>query len=216
MIKSFKEMMKVDVSKYVKEREDEKAKVKAKYLPWAACLLLLYENGAEDVLFYPVPGPDGSTLRKSEKSFVDRYGVTNQVYEVLVHIKVDDKEWDVVYPVLNGHLPVKDDTMNQLRLSNAIRRAFVKGIAERTGLGFSLWLEDDELPQVEETEDLTKHSLAKCKQRMQELITAKINSGLSLNVIADRLGRTEDEVRGMMGWYGALAKMEKAIWEMQP
>lgn len=210
--KSFQEMMKVDISAHVKEREEGDA---AKYLPWAACLLLLHEQGAEDVAFYPVPGPDGSTLRRTDREFTDKNGNKNQCYEVLVHIKVDDKEWDVTYPVLNGNNPVKDNSMNQLRVSNAVRRAFVKGIAERLGLGFSLWLEDDDAPPVEEVDDLAKHSLAKCKQRMQELITAKINQGLPLTVIADRLGRTEEEIRSMMGWYTTLAKMEKAIWEMQ-
>jgi hypothetical protein len=116
--------------------------------------------------------------------------------------------------VLNGNNPVKDNSMSQLRVHNAIRRAFVKGVAERTGLGFGLWLEIDDLP--DEAEDLSKHRLSKCKQRMQELITTKINSGIPLTVMADRLGRTEDEMRQMMSWYNILAKMEAAIGEMQP
>lgn len=209
--KSFNEMLKVDVSGYLKERDDNKG---VKYLPWAACKKLLHENGADTVMFFPVPGPDGSTLRKSDTIFTDKNGKTNRAYEVLVHIKVDNLEWDTVYPVLNGNNPVKDDTLNQLRVHNAIRRAFVKGVAEQTGLGFSLWLEEDDLP--EETDDLSKHNLLKCKERMQELITYKINTGIPLSTIADRLGRTEDEIRGMMGWYNTLLKTEKAIWEMTP
>jgi hypothetical protein len=115
---------------------------------------------------------------------------------------------------MNGNNPVKDNTMNQLRVHNAIRRAFVKGVAERIGLGFSLWLDEDDLP-VEETEDLSKHSLAKCKQRLTELITYKINSGLPLNVMADRLGLDEESLRGKLSLYNELAKLEKAISEMQ-
>lgn len=205
--KSFNEMLKVDVSHYIKQRDG------ADYLPWAACKKLLHDNGAEVVMFYPVPGPDGSTLRKSDAEFADKNGVKNRCYEVLVHIQVDGLEWETAYPVLNGNNPVKDNSMSQLRVHNAIRRAFVKGVAERTGLGFGLWMDADDLP---EDEDLSRHKLSKCKQRMQELITDKINSGIPLNVIADRLGRTDDEVRQMMSWYGILAKMEREIGEMQP
>lgn len=212
-MKTFEEMMAVDVSQYLKERDDAPGK---KYLPWAACLMLLHKHGATDVLFYPVPGPDGSTLRKSELVFTDKDKRTNRCYEVMVHIKIDEMEWTTVYPVLNGNNPVRDLNMNQLRVSNAIRRAFVKSVAERTGLGFSLWLDEDDMPPVDEWEDLSRHSRRKCRQRMTELITAKINAGLPLNVIADRLGRTEDELRGMLSWDTILDKTEKAISEMQP
>ena len=42
-IKSWNEMRQLDISKYVKKRDG------ADYLPWAECLKLLYENGAEEV-----------------------------------------------------------------------------------------------------------------------------------------------------------------------
>ena len=209
--KSFDEMLQVDVASYIRKRDDSD---NAEYLPWAACKKLLHDNGAEEVMFWPVPGPDGSTLRKSDVAFADKNGVLNRCYEVLVHIKVDSLEWDVVYPVLNGNIPVRDNSMNQLRVHNAIRRAFVKGVAERTGLGFNLWLNVEDLP--DEVDDLGKHSILKCRQRLLELVTDKINQGIPLNVMADRLGRTEDELRAMMNWHLTLAKLEKSIWEMNP
>lgn len=210
--KTFEEMMKIDVTPYVKNRDDNE---KAAYLPWAMCKKLLHDNGAEEVMFYPVAGPDGSTLRMSSVVFTDKEGKTNRTYEVLVHIKVDNLEWDTVYPVMNGNNPVKDNTMNQLRVHNAVRRAFVKGVAERIGLGFSLWLSEDDLPQ-EEVEDLSKHSIFKIMQRVQELITFKINQGIPLNVIADRLGMDEEGVRAKFAVYKELAKFERDIWEMKP
>ena len=160
--KTFEEMMEIDVSPYVKQRDDED---NAEYLPWAECKMLLHQNGAEKVMFYPVPTEDGSTLRMSKEVFTDKYKTTNRAYEVLVHIVVDDIEWDVFYPVMNGNNPVKDNSMNQLRVHNAVRRAFVKGVAERLGLGFSLWLKKDDLPQdvKEEAEDLSIHNINKIK-----------------------------------------------------
>ena len=207
--KSFNEMMAIDVTPFVKQRDG------VDYLNWAMCKKLLHDNGAEVVTFNPGPGADGSTLRMSSASFTDKNGIANRVYEVLVHIKVDNIEWDIAYPVMNGANPVKDNSMSQQRVHNAIRRAFVKGVAERLGLGFSLWLDEDDLP-VEEADDLSKHSLAKCRQRLTELITAKINMGIPLNVIADRLGLDEETLRGKFGLYNELARIEKTIWEMQP
>lgn len=207
--KSFNEMLAVDVSGYVKQRDN------IDYLPWAACKKLLHDNGAEVVMFEPVPGPDGSTLRKSDLAFADKNGVENRCYEVLVHIQVDNLEWYIAYPVMNGNNPVKDNSLNQLRVHNAVRRAFVKGVAERTGLGFNLWLGEDDLP-TEDTEDLSKHNLMKCKQRMTELITYKINNGIPLSIMADRLNMDEEALRSKLSLYGELVRLERAIWEMQP
>lgn len=205
--KSFLEMMKVDVKPYVKTRDG------IEYLPWAACKYLLHENGAETVMFEPVPGPDGSTLRRSSTEFADKNGRVNSCYEVVVRVQVDDKEWTVAYPVLSGNTPIHSGTMSQLRVHNAVRRAFVKTIAERIGLGFNLWLKEDDLS---EEEDLRKHDILKCRQRLLELVSDKINMGIPLNVMADRLNRTEEELRQMMNWHNILYKLEKAIEEMQP
>ncbi len=207
--KSFQEMMEVDVTPYVKKRDD------ADYLGWAICKKLLHDNGAEVVMFAPVLGPDGSTLRMSQESFTDKNGIVNRAYEVLVHIQVDTIEWDIAYPVMNGSNPVKDNSMSQQRVHNAVRRAFVKGVAERIGLGFSLWIDEDDLPQEEEAEDLSKHSLAKCKQRLTELVTAKINEGIPFNIIADRLNMDEETLRSKFSLYNELAKLEKTIREMK-
>lgn len=207
--KSFREMLEIDVTPYVKQRDG------SDYLGWATCKKLLHENGAEVVMFNPVLSPDGSTLRMSKESFTDKNGIVNRVYEVLVHIQVDNIEWEIAYPVMNGSNPVKDNSMSQQRVHNAVRRAFVKGVAERIGLGFSLWLDEDDMPQEEETEDLSKHSLAKCKQRLTELITAKINDGIPLNVIANRLNMDEETLRGKLSLYNELAKIEKTIREMK-
>ena len=205
--KSFDEMLKVDISNYVKNRDG------ADYLPWADCKKLLHDNGAEVVMFEPIAGADGSNLRKSDTVFKDKNGVENRVYEVLVKITVDNIEWTTSYPVINGNNPVKDNSMNQIRGHNAIRRAFVKGVAERIGLGFNLWLNDEE---NEEGEDLSKHSLAKCMERFQELVTAKINQGIPLTVICDRLGMDEESFRAKFSLYRELARLEKAVGDMQP
>ena len=209
MLKPFSELRKIDVRPYVKQRDGND------YLNWAKCKDLLHENGAEVVYFEPCVNANGSSLFMSDVTFADKSGVTNRCYEVRVKIVIDDLKFEAQYPLMNGSNPVKDNSMSQQRVWNAQTRAFVKGVAMRTGLGFSLWLNDEDSPD-DGWEDLSKHSLRKCRQRMQELITTKINSGIPLNIIADRLGRTEDEVKSMLGWYTILAKAEKAIMEMRP
>ena len=68
----------------------------------------------------------------------------------------------------------------------------------------------------DEWEDLSKHSLRKCKQRLQELVTDKINQGIPLNVIADRLGLDEDSFKAKFSLYNELVRLEHAVSEMQP
>lgn len=207
--KSFSEMMQVDVKPYVKDRDG------SDYLGWAACKKLLHDNGADTVMFWPVPGPDGSTLRKSDIVFTDKNGVQNRCYEVVVHIQVDNLQWETTYPVMNGGNPVKDNSMSQQRVHNAVRRGFVKGVAERLGLGFNLWLNEDDLPEAPQEEDLTRHNLAKIKERCQQLVTDKLCAGFTLEMIADRMGMDADTFRAQFALYNQLARFEKTIMEMQ-
>ena len=71
-IKSWNEMRNLDISKYVKQRDG------ADYLPWAECLKLLYENGAEKVEIIPDTNENGSSLFMSEQTFTDQNGNTNR------------------------------------------------------------------------------------------------------------------------------------------
>lgn len=88
-IKSWNEMRSLDISKYVKQRD------KADYLPWAECLKLLYENGAEKVEILPEKSANGSSLFMSEQTFTDKNGITNRCYEVRVIVNIDDKIYGI-------------------------------------------------------------------------------------------------------------------------
>ena len=126
-LKSFNELRKLDVSKYIKERD------KAKYLPWAICVDLLHQNGAEKVYFEPLTNDKGSSLFMSDKTFTDKNGNTNNCYEVAVKVFIDDLVFVVREPLMNGANPVKDNSLSQQRVGNAQKRAFVKGVAIHTG-----------------------------------------------------------------------------------
>ena len=217
MLKSFAELRKIDVLPYCETREakDENGKkIQVPYLNWAKCKDLLHENGAEVVYFEPIVNESGSTLFMTDVPFTDSKGNKNRCFEVRVKIVIDDLEFTQNYPLLNGVYVVREDTINQLRLSNAQARAFVKGVAIRTGLGFGLWVTDDETTQKNGEEDLYFHNILKVRERVERLITAKMDSGLTVQRICEQLKIDEDQFNVYMKQYAILDRLEKAIMKL--
>ena len=202
-IKSWNEMRKLDISKYVKKRDG------ADYLPWAECLKLLYENGAENVVFETMHNEDGSSLFMSEQTFTDKNGGTNRCYEVRIRVFIDDKLYIFAYPVMNGINAVRDNLMNQNAVHKAQMRAFVKCVAINTGLGFDLWRDDSDIEN--DTDDLSKHSLWAVKERLQQAYTRAIKKGLSTGDIAKAVNKSEDEVRLLFTYFDALNRFEQEL-----
>ena len=212
-IKSYAEMRKIDVLPYCDQRDakDDKGRsIKVPYLNWAKCKELLHQNGAENVYFEPCTNANGSSLFMSDQVFTDSKGNTNRCYEVRVKIVIDDLEFEAQYPLMNGSNPVKDNSLTQQRLWNAQTRAFVKGVAMRTGLGFGLWLDDMD-DKGEGEEDLSKHNLWAIKERMQQAYTRAIKKGMSTGDIAKAVNKTEDEVRLLFTYFDQLNRFEQEL-----
>ena len=190
MLKSWNEMRQVDISKHVKKRD------KADYLPWASCLKLLYENGAEKVAIIPQTTESGSSLFMSEQTFTDKNDNINRCYEVRVCVEIDHTPYWISYPVMNGINPVKDSLMNQNAVHKAQMRAFVKCVAINTGLGFDLWLDDSDTEDL--GDDLSKHSLRAIQERMQIAYTNLIKKGMSTGEIAQKLRTNESTINYML------------------
>ena len=203
MLKSWNEMRSLDISKYVKQRD------KADYLPWAECLKLLYENGAEKVKIIPQTTDNGSSLFMSDQIFTDKSGNTNRCYEVLVAVEIDENRYLISYPVMNGISPVKDGAMNQNAVHKAQMRAFVKCVAINTGLGFDLWRDDSDIEN--DSEDLSKHSLWAIKERIQIAYTNAIKKGMSTGDIAKSVNKTEDEVMLLFTYFDQLNRFEQEL-----
>ncbi len=213
-IKSYAEMRKIDVLPHceIREAKDDKGKkIDVPYLNWAKCKELLHEHGAENVYFEPCVNANGSSLFMSHEVFTDKNGVTNRCYEVRVKIVIDDLEFEVQYPLMNGSNPVKDNSMTQQRLWNAQTRAFVKGVAMRTGLGFGLWVSGDEAEDKAPVEDLSSHNLFAIKERMQIAYTNAIKKGMSTGDIAKAVNKTEDEVRIIFTYFDQLNRFEQEL-----
>ena len=185
-LKSWKEMYELDISQYVKNRDG------ADYLPWSACLKLLYENGAERVEIIPMMTENGSSLYMCDQTFTDKNGGTNRCYEVRVIVDIDTNRYAINYPVMNGINPVRDKTMNQNAVHKAQMRAFVKCVAINTGLGFKLWMDDTDLDT--DSDDLTKHSVFAIRERMQQKCTELVKRGMTTKEIATALGINEQSL----------------------
>lgn len=209
MLKSYGELRKIDVSQWTEKRDG------ADYLNWAKVIDLLHENGAEKVYFDPVPNANGSSLYMSNEEYTDTKGNKNKVYETAVKIVVDDDEWIQRGPVMNGSNPVKDNSMSQQRLWNCQTRLFVKGIAIRKGLGFDLWLKEELKDSKNNWEDdLSKHDIFKIKERCQQIYTQKMKEGLTTKEIAEKLHKTEDEVKAIFSYFDTLNNFEKDLFNI--
>lgn len=213
MLKSWNELRQIDVLPFCDKREakdDKGHRIEVPYLNWARCKELLHQNGAEVVYFEPCTNEHGSSLFMSDVEFADKNGVVNRCYEVRVKIVIDELEFFAQFPLMNGIYPVKNDSLTQQRLWNAQTRAFVKGVAMRTGLGFGLWL-NDEGDREAADEDLSRHSLAAIKERMQIEYTSLIKRGFSTRQIAESCGMTEELVRVFFSYFDQLSEFERRL-----
>ena len=202
MLKSFSELRRVDVAPYIKKRDG------ADYISWATVVDLLHEHGAEKVYFENLYNEDGSSLFLSEQTFTDKKGDTNRCYEVRIKVTVDDDTFTYSYPVLNGINAVRDSLMNQNAVHKATQRAFVKAVALRYGLGFSLWAKDE---IEDDADDIYKHSIKAIEERTQILYTRLIRKGMSTNDIAQALNKTPDEVKTIFTFFAQLDRFEQDL-----
>lgn len=207
MLKPYSELRKIDVTKYCdfrKAKDDNGKPIDVPYLNWAKCKDLLHDNGAEKVYFTPLKTPEGSYLFSS-KEVQNKDGRTTGCYFVSVEVVIDDLKFTMDAPLLNGTIVVYDDTLNQTRIANAHARAFVKGVAIHTGLGFGLW-STDETPN----DDLSAHSMLSIKRRVEELATIKLQN-VAYDDILSALGIKDRDFKMFMGMYERLNNFEKAL-----
>lgn len=207
MLKSYEELRQIDVSPYCEERD------KVSYLPYNKCIDLLHKNGAETVYFLPVQNPkNGSSLYESDTVFADKTGNTNRCYETRIEIHIDNKIYYMQSPVMNGAHPVKDNSMSQQRVWNSMTRSFVKAVAMYTGLGFDLWLKEEDNERKAQAQADIYHDIIKVQERVFETVTAIQKKGnLSLAQIAEKMGRSEEELKQYINMYKVLYAVENNL-----
>ena len=206
MLKSYDELRKIDVKPYCDIRKEGKEEIA--YLNWAKCIDLLHKNGAEKVFFEPVALENGSSLISSNIAFKDKYDTENRAYETRIKVTIDDDVFEFQGPIMNGSNPVKDNSMSQQRLWNCQCRLFVKAVAIHTGLGFDLWVNNEDTEAKETTLSYT-HDIRKVKEQVNQMITAiQKKTSFSLSDIAEKMNRTEAELRTWIRMYDILYAFE--------
>lgn len=210
-LKPYNELAKLDVSGYcdLRDAKDENGKkIKVPYLSWAKCKQLLHENGAETVYYTPLRDENGSFVWCS-KDVQNKDGRRCGCYFVAVEVHIDDLVFRMDMPLLNGSLVVYEDTLNQLRISNCQARAFVKGVAIHTGLGFGLWLGDKETDGA--PDDLSQHNIWAIKERIERLITVKEQNGMGHRTLLDGLGVSEKQFKAIMAGFQNISALESRL-----
>lgn len=207
MLKPYDEMRKIDVRPFTKNRDG------ADYLPYNKCIDLLHEHGAEKVYFLPVQNPKtGGSLYESETVFADKNGIANRCYETRIEIHIDNNVYYMQSPVMNGANPVKDNSMSQQRVWNSMTRSFVKAVAMYTGLGFDLWLEEEENERKQQEDNDRWHDIMKVQERVFETVTAIQKKGnLTIGQIAEKMERTEEELKQYLTSYKILSVVENNL-----
>lgn len=204
MLKSYEELRKIDVTPYCEQRDG------ALYLNWAKCIDLLHENGAENVYFIPQTNKDGGSLFMTDIEFSDNKSNTNRCYETRIEIHIDDKTYLMQSPVMNGANPVKDNSMSQQRVWNSMCRSFVKGVAIYTGLGFDLWLKEEQ-KEFKSAKEEVYHDILQVRDRVFEKVTQLNKHDMSLSDIGKELNKTEDEIKNYMSQYKILYAFENNL-----
>lgn len=215
MLKPFDELIQLDVRPFcdVRDAKGEHGKtIKVPYLSWAKCITLLHENGAKDVWYTPVECPQTSTYLWPQAKVVtvskENKERETDCWFVRVLIHIDELEFTYDTPLLNGSNVVYKDTLNQLRINNALARAFVKGVAVRTGLGFGLWADSED---EDGEDDLSRHSIWAIKERLERLITAKERNGLSHSDLLAAVDLNERQLQKVMQYFATLDKLERKV-----
>lgn len=210
-LKPYKELVKVDVLPFCdkrKAKDDNGKPIEIPYLNWARCKRLLHENGAESVYFIPLRDENGSFVFCS-KEVQNKDGRKCGCYFVAVEVHIDDLVFRMDMPLLNGSLVVYEDTLNQLRISNCHARAFVKGVAIHTGLGFSLWDNDSDVDSA--PDDLSIHNIWAVKERIERMITAKEKNGLDHKDMLSMLGLSEKQFTVLMAQFQNIYALESKL-----
>ena len=225
MLKPFNELIKLDISKYTEKRKNLQYKPGEldsgpeflEYLPWHKCLELLYENGAGKVKFEPIYTAEGYSVHYMPQVVegAKKYGVNVFCPEVRVRITIDEDVQEFNYPLINGASVIKMDEISQQKVATAQRRAYVKGVAQMTGLGLRLWEKDEPNDPVEVNKDA--HSIIICTNRIKEKYAEAVKRCggekelLSKLFIAKGQHPSQKNMEVFFAWLSKAADLEKQI-----
>lgn len=210
-IKPFSELVALDLTENVskkpvfkKNKQGGYDKVgELDYLNWADCLSLLYQNGAEKVLFGNVRSGEDHPL----------FLINGTVPFVRVYVEVDGDRRELDFPVIDGANDISMEKLKQSDIHNATQRGFVKCVAINWGLGLSLWQREDkeEEKRRKPSDNLEFHSIMAIKTRVDRFITGKLQSGMSMEDILSGLQLSQAQFNTVMKYFDGIATFEQRL-----
>lgn len=213
-IKSFHELYQLELGSRVSKKpvfKYDKAQGKSvktgqelDYISWPDCLVLLYENGAEKVQYGNITNADGHSLFLSNGALP----------EVRVFVEVDGDRRELTYPVIDGTKDIPMDKIVQSDVHNATQRAFVKCVAVNWGLGLSLWQKEEKAKPTNPVDDLSIHNIYAIKQRVEQLLTARLQNGLAMPDLLQILGLSKKRFDILMASFNDIAVLERKLREL--
>lgn len=213
-IKSFAELYRLDLGNRVSKKpvfKYDKAQGKSvktgqelDYISWPDCLVLLYENGAEKVQYGNVINANGHSLFLSNGALP----------EVRVFVEIDGDRRELTYPVIDGTKDIPMDKIVQSDVHNATQRAFVKCVAVNWGLGLSLWQKEEKAKPAQPVDDLSIHNIFAIKQRIEQLLTVKLQNGLDMPDLLQVLGLSKKRFDNLMLAFNDIAVLERKLREL--
>lgn len=213
-IQSFPELYGVNLTKWISkkpvfkydpvQKKSIKTNQELDYLSWPDCLVLLYEHGAERVLYGNVPNAEGHSLFLSNGALP----------EVRVFVDIDGDRRELTYPVIDGTKDISMEKIVQSDVHNATQRAFVKCVAVNWGLGLSLWQKEERAKPDRSAEDLSMHNIFAIKTRVEQLLTVKLQNGLDLPELLQILGLSKKRFDILMASFNDIAVLERKLSEL--
>lgn len=213
-IKSFSDLYRLDLGNRVSKKpvfKYDKAQGKSvktgqelDYISWPDCLVLLYENGAERVLYGNITNSEGHSLFLSNGALP----------EVRVFVEIDGDRRELTYPVIDGTKDIPMDKIVQSDVHNATQRAFVKCVAVNWGLGLSLWQKEEKSKPTHPVDDLSIHNIFAIKQRIEQLLTVKLQNGLDMPDLLQILGLSKKRFDNLMLAFNDIAVLERKLREL--
>lgn len=200
MLKKFMELYDLDVSAHVKERIVT-GKVTTDYIPWMDVVVLLYQNGAESVKYGNIYAEDGHSLFMKE----------GRCPEVHVYVEIDGERREAAYPLIKGSFALKPENIDQLAVSNATQRAFVKCVATNWGLGLKVWQKEELENEKNAPKDLSEHSLGAIRDRLNLLVSSKLKMGYSMDDLYELTGFEKSVFDAVKSYFPIINNLEIAL-----
>ncbi|MBQ8768839.1 MAG: DUF1071 domain-containing protein [Oscillospiraceae bacterium] len=205
MLKPFIELYNLDVKDHIKERVVT-GKVTTEYIPWMDVVVLLHKNGAESVKYGNIYAEDGHSL----------FMKGGKCPEVHVFVEIDGDRREASYPVIKGSFAIKPDNMDQLQVSNATQRAFVKCVATNWGLGLKVWQKEELEAEKNAPKDLSEHSIFAIRDRLNQLASSRYQMGYSTEELCKKIGVTVDIFTAVKSYFPIIDQIEEGLKAIGP